>query len=318
MSHSINRRSVLIGGLTAISVAGLAACNSNSSSGGSAAPGQPKVTLLLSTLNNPFFVDVRDGAQAAAKDAGVALEISDAQNDAATQANQAANALSAGAKVVIINAVDSKAAGPAVTPLVNAKIPVIAVDRAVEGAQVNSFVASDNVAGGAQAAEALAKALGEKGDVIILQGIPGTSASNDRGKGFGEKIASFSGIKVAAKQTANFDRAQALDVTTNLLQANAGVVGIFAENDEMALGAIQALGARAGKEVKVFGFDGTEDGLKAIKAGTLAGTIAQQPKELGKKAVEFAAKLAKGETVEAVAPVPVTTITSANVGEFLK
>lgn len=318
MSTPLTRRNVLLGGLATVSVVGLAACNSNPAASSTGAGGGAKVSLLLSTLNNPFFVDVRDGAQAAAKAAGITLEVSDAQNDAATQANQAANAQSTGAKVVIINAVDSKAAGPAVTPLVNAKIPVIAVDRAVDGVTVNSFVASDNVAGGSQAAEALAKELGEKGDVIVLQGIPGTSASNDRGKGFGDKIASFSGIKVVAKQTANFDRAQALDVTTNLLQANAGVVGIFAENDEMALGAIQALGARAGKDVKVFGFDGTEDGLKAIKAGTLAGTIAQQPKELGKKAVEFAAKLAKGESVDAVAPVPVTTITAANVGDFLK
>lgn len=299
------------------SVVGAAACSGGTTSGGGSSDA-PKVTLLLSTLNNPFFVDVRDGAQAAAKAAGITLEVSDAQNDSATQANQAANAQSAGAKVVIINPVDSKAAGPAVAPLISAKVPVIALDRAVDGAKVTAFIASDNVAGGSQAAEALAKALGEKGDVIVLQGVPGTSASNDRGKGFEQKIASYSGIKVVAKQTANFDRAQALDVATNLMQANPSVVGIFAENDEMALGAIQALGARAGKEVKVFGFDGTDDGLKAIKAGTLAGTIAQQPKELGKKAVEFAAKAAKGESVEALAPVPVTTITSANVGDFLK
>ncbi len=312
------RRSVLSAALAGVVMLGLTACSQPASPAASGAADQPKVALLLSTLNNPFFVDVRDGAQDAAKSLGVDLEVSDAQNDAATQSNQAANALSAGAKAVIINAVDSKAAGPAVAPLVAAKIPVVAVDRAVEGATVNSFVASDNVAGGSQAAEALAKALGENGKIIVLQGVPGTSASNDRGKGFTEKIASYPGIKVVASQTANFDRAQALDVATNLLQANPGVTGIFAENDEMALGAIQALGDRAGKDVKVFGFDGTDDGLKAIKAGTMAGTIAQQPKELGKKAVEFAAKLVKGESVEAVAPVPVTTITAENVGDFLK
>ncbi len=311
----ITRRNLGIAALATATVA-VVGCTNESTGGGGG--GGEKVALLLSTLNNPFFVDLRDGAQEAAKAAGISLDVSDAQNDAATQANQAANAQSSGAKVVIINAVDSQAAGPAVAPLITAKIPVIAVDRAVEGAQVTSFIASDNVAGGSQAAEGLAKALGEKGDVIILQGVPGTSASNDRGKGFGDKITSYSGIKVVAKQTANFDRAQALDVTTNLLQANPGVVGIFAENDEMALGAIQALGAKAGKDVKVFGFDGTDDALKAIKAGTLVGTIAQQPKELGKKAVEFAAKAAKGESIDAVSPVPVKTITSDNVGDYLK
>ncbi len=318
MSRTRTRRSVMAAGLAAVVALGLAACSPAAPPAAGGGGAQPKVALLLSTLNNPFFVDLRDGAQAAAKEAGVTLEVSDAQNDAATQANQAANALSSGAKAVLVNAVDSKAAGPAVAPLLTAKIPVVAVDRGIDGAQVSSFVASDNVAGGAQAAEALAKALGEQGQVIMLQGVPGTSASNDRGKGFGEKIATYPNIKVVAKQTANFDRAQALDVTTNLLQANPGVTGIFAENDEMALGAIQALGARAGKEVKVFGFDGTTDALKAIKAGTLAGSIAQQPKELGKKAVELAAQLIKGQTVAATSPVPVTTITSANVDQFLK
>lgn len=318
MSRTRTRRSVMAAGLAAVVALGLAACSPAAPPAAGGGGAQPKVALLLSTLNNPFFVDLRDGAQAAAKEAGVTLEVSDAQNDAATQANQAANALSSGAKAVLVNAVDSKAAGPAVAPLLTAKIPVVAVDRGIDGAQVSSFVASDNVAGGAQAAEALAKALGEQGQVIMLQGVPGTSASNDRGKGFGEKIATYPNIKVVAKQTANFDRAQALDVTTNLLQANPGVTGIFAENDEMALGAIQALGARAGKEVKVFGFDGTTDALKAIKAGTLAGSIAQQPKELGKKAVELAAQLIKGQTVAATSPAPVTTITSANVDQFLK
>lgn len=308
----ITRRNLAAAALTGAALTVLGCSDSGSGASG------PKVVLLLSTLNNPFFVDVRDGALEAAKASNVNLEVSDAQNDSATQANQAANAQASGAKVVIINAVDSKAAGPAVSPIVSAKVPVIALDRAVEGAEVTSFIASDNVAGGAQAAEALAKALGEKGDVIVLQGVPGTSASNDRGKGFSEKIASYPDIKVVAKQTANFDRAQALDVTTNLLQANPGVVGVFAENDEMALGAIQALGSKAGQDVKVFGFDGTEDGLKAVQAGTLSGTIAQQPKELGKKAVEFAAKAAEGASVEALAPVPVVTITKENVAEHLK
>lgn len=290
------------------------ACSNNE--GGNA--DKPKVSLLLSTLNNPFFVDVRDGAQGAADAAGVQLDVSDAQNDSATQANQAANAQSSGAKVVIINAVDSKAAGAAVQPLVTAKIPVIAVDRAVEGATVTGYVASDNVAGGAEAAKLLAKAVNDQGKIIVLQGVPGTSASNDRGKGFSDEMTKHSGIEIVASQTANFDRAQALDVATNLLQANPGVVGIFAENDEMALGAIQALGADAGKKVKVVGFDGTADGLKAIQDGTLVGTIAQQPKELGKVAVELAAKVAKDESIEAVVPVPIKAVDSSNVTEFVK
>lgn len=291
-------------------MAGTVACGSTSSSGGD------KVALLVSTLNNPFFVDLRDGAQAAAKDLGVDLMVSDAQNDSSTQQNQAQNAQSQGAKAVIINPVDSDAASPAVAPLLSSNLPVISVDRSVTGEDVTSHIASDNVAGGAQAANELAKAVGEKGKVIILQGTPGAASTRDRGDGFKKEIKKYSGIEVVAEQTANFDRAEALDVTTNLMQSNPDVVGIYAENDEMALGAIQSLGSKAGVDVKIFGFDGTEDGLKAVSNGTMVGTIAQQPKELGKKAVEAAVKAIKGESVEKTESIEVKTVTKGNVADF--
>lgn len=164
----------------------------------------------------------------------------------------------------------------------------------------------------------IAKALEESGDVIVLQGIPGSSASRDRGQGFKDGIGQFSGVKVVAEQTAEFDRAKGLDVATNLLQANSGTKGIFAENDEMALGAIEALGAKAGKDVMVVGFDGTEDGLKAIKAGTMLATIAQQPAELGKQAVIQAAAILEGKDAEKEIQVDVVTVTEKNVDEHLK
>ncbi|MDY4677654.1 MAG: D-ribose ABC transporter substrate-binding protein [Bifidobacterium tsurumiense] len=292
-------------------VAGVSACGASS-----AASGSDKVALLVSTLNNPFFVDLRDGAQEEADKLGVELLVSDAQNDSATQQNQAQNAQAQGVKAVIINPVDSDAASPAVAPLLSASLPVISVDRSVTGEDVTSHIASDNVAGGAQAADELAKELGEKGDVIILQGIPGAASTRDRGDGFKNEIKKYSGIKIVAEQTANFDRSEALDVTSNLMQANPNVVGIYAENDEMALGAVQALGSKAGTDVKVFGFDGTADGLKAIADGTMTGTIAQQPKELGKQAVQAAVKAIKGESVEKTQSVDVKTVTKENVADF--
>ncbi|MFJ6280713.1 monosaccharide ABC transporter substrate-binding protein, CUT2 family [Arthrobacter subterraneus] len=291
------------------------ACNRGGEEG---AEGSASATLALSTLNNPFFVELRDGAEAAAEEAGIELEVVDAQNDSATQTNQLATAATSGTDGVIINPVDSDAAAASVAPLIEGDIPVVAVDRAVNGAEVGSLVSSDNVAGGKQAADELAKAMGEKGKVIVLQGVAGTSASRDRGAGFEEGISAYPDIEVVAMQTANFDRAEALNVATNLLQANPDVTGIFAENDEMALGAIQALGDRAGSEVMVVGFDGTEDGLAAIEEGTMTATIAQQPAELGKRSVEVLQQLLAGETVEATIPVPVTTVNSENVGEFTK
>jgi ribose transport system substrate-binding protein len=292
---------------------GTTACNRG---GDDAAADSRSVTLSVSTLNNPFFVELRDGAQEAADAAGVDLEVVDAQNDSATQTNQLATAATSGTDGVIINPVDSDAAAASVAPLVSNSTPIVAVDRAVNGAEVQSLVSSDNVAGGKQAADELAKAMGEQGTVIVLQGVAGTSASRDRGAGFAEGMEAYPGIEIVAQQTANFDRAEALNVATNLLQANPGVTGVFAENDEMALGAIQALGARAGEDVKVVGFDGTADGLAAIEAGTLTATIAQQPAELGKRSVEVLVQLLDEEAVEEAIPVPVTTVTTENVADF--
>lgn len=321
MSHRTLRTTAALATAAALTCT-MSACNrgssSDSASGTGGGAGGKSITLALSTLNNPFFISVRDGAQKAASDAGVTLNVVDAQNDPATQANQLADAATKGAGAVIINPVDSDAATAATKPLTTAKIPVIAVDRAITGVTPASFIASDNVAGGKQAAEALAKAVGDKGEVLQLQGVAGTSASRDRGKGFTDGIKAFPGIKVVAAQPADFDRTKGLNVTTNLLQSHPNVTAIFAENDEMALGAVQALGAKAGKQVKVFGFDGTDDGLKAVKAGTMVGTIAQQPSELGKSAVEQAVKALKGESVTATVPIEVKTVTFDNVAEYLK
>jgi len=313
----VSKTTKLIAGATAALalVGALTACGRGDDAG--SADGE-QVTLALSTLANPFFVDVRDGAQDAAADLGINLQVVDAQDDSSTQADQIANAVTGGAAGIIINAVDSDAAGAAVTPAIDADLPVVGVDRAVNGVDITSMVSSDNFAGGRQAAQALAAAIGEQGKVIVLQGVAGTSASRDRGQGFSEGIAEFPGIEVVAMQTANFNRAEGLDVATNLLQANPDVVGIFAENDEMALGAIQALGDRAGRDVFVVGFDGTDEGLQAVEAGTMEATIAQQPGELGRQAVELMAQILAGETVANDVPVAVQTVTKDNVGDFLQ
>ncbi|MER7199251.1 transporter [Streptomyces sp. CB01635] len=275
-----------------------------------------KLGLSVSTLNNPFFVQMKAGAQAEAKKEGVKLTVTDAQNDASQQANQLQNFTSEGMSSVIVNPVDSDAVGPAVRGANKADIPVVAADRGVNKAKTATLVASDNVAGGRQAAKTLADKLGGSGKIAILQGTAGTSASRERGQGFAEGIKAYPGIKVVAKQPADFDRTKGLDVMTNMLQANAGVDGVFAENDEMALGAIKALGSKAGKSVAVVGFDGTPDGLKAVEAGTLYASVAQQPKELGRIAVQNAVRAAKDKKVAQMVKVPVKVVTSKNVASF--
>ncbi len=283
---------------------------------GSSSASTQKVGLSLSTLNNPFFVQIRAGAQAEAKKLGVDLTVTDAQNDASQQANQLENFASSGLGAIIVNPVDSDATGPAARSVNKSGIPLIAVDRSVNNADTATLVASDNTAGGVLAAKSLAEKLGGNGTIVVLQGQAGTSASRERGAGFAEGLKAYPGIKVVAKQPADWDRTKGLDVMTNLLQANPDITGVFAENDEMALGAIKALGSKAGKSVQVIGFDGTPDGLKAVADGSLFASVAQQPKELGKIAVRNALRAAEDKGVEKTVMVPVKVVTKENVAEF--
>ncbi|MET9800352.1 substrate-binding domain-containing protein [Streptomyces sp. NPDC006368] len=283
---------------------------------GSSAPSSPKMGLSLSTLNNPFFVQIRAGAQAEAEKRGVDLTVTDAQNDASQQANQLQNFTSAGLGAIIVNPVDSDAAGNSVNAADKARIPVIAVDRGVNKAPVDTLVASDNVAGGELAAKTIADKLGGKGKIVILQGQAGTSAARERAQGFAKGLKAYPGIQVVAQQPADFDRTKGLDVMSNLLQAHPDVQGVIAANDEMALGAIKALGSRAGTSVSVVGFDGTPDGLKAVEGGTLYASVAQQPSQLGRIAVDNALKALQGKKVEETVKVPVKVVTKENVAGF--
>ncbi|WSQ09349.1 substrate-binding domain-containing protein [Streptomyces sp. NBC_01231] len=284
--------------------------------GGSSVAKSQKIGLSLSTLNNPFFVQIRSGAQAEAKKLGVDLTVTDAQNDASQQANQLQNFTSEGLGTIIVNPVDSDAVTPAAKAVNTSDIPLVAVDRSVNNADTAALVASDNVTGGKLAAKTLAEKLGGKGTIVILQGQAGTSASRERGSGFADGLKAYPGIKVVAKQPADWDRTKGLDVMTNLLQANPDIDGVFAENDEMGLGAIKALGAKAGKSVQVIGFDGTADGLTAVKAGTLFASVAQQPTELGRIAVRNAVDVAEGGKVAKSVMVPVKVVTKENVAGF--
>lgn len=308
------KRTITVIGVGAALVLGLAAVNSGTSAGDSHA--QIKIGMSLSTLNNPFFVTLRKGAQDEAARQGVSLTVTDAQNDAAQQVNQVQNFTSQSMRAIILNPVDSDAAAPAVKIAERAGIPVIAADRGVNNATVAQTVASDNVTGGKLAADELAKLMGQKGKVAVLQGVPGTSASRDRGQGFAEGIKAYPNIQVVAQQPADFDRTKGLDVMTNMLQSNPDITGVFAENDEMALGAIKALGAKAGNEVKVVGFDGTPDALKAIKEGTMNASVAQQPQLIGQQSVQGAVKAARGEQIPATVAVPVKVATKDNLAEF--
>lgn len=257
---------------------------------GAAATAQT-IGLSVSTQNNPFFVSLVEGAQEAATAAGATLTTVDAQDNVSKQVSDIEDLITRGVDVIIINPTDSAAVVTAVRQANAAGIPVITVDRAADGGEVAYHIASDNVAGGRMAAEFLCDRLGGQGSAVELEGIPGASAARDRGAGFNEYMSeSCQGVQIVARQTANFDRAQGLSVMENILQAQAEIDGVFAHNDEMALGALQAIQG-SGREIAVVGFDATPDAVQAVEQCRMAATVAQQPEVMGQTSVEQALQL---------------------------
>ena len=261
-----------------------------------------KIGLIVSTLNNPFFVDLKAGVEEKAKELGYEVVVLDSQNDPAKEVSNMEDISVRDVDIVLLNPVDSDSAIASVMVANNLKLPVITVDRAANGGEVISHVASDNVAGGKMAADFLIEKLGGKGNVVELEGIAGSSATRDRGKGFEDGIKN-SEFKLIAKQSADFDRSKGLTVMENIIQSKDNINAVFAQNDEMALGAQKALEDANMKDVLVVGFDATDDAVESVKSGKMDATVAQQPILIGETAVEAANKVIKGEKINKYIPV---------------
>lgn len=266
------------------------------------------LALVVSTLNNPFFVSLKEGAQKEADKLGYTLMVLDSQNNPAKELANVQDLTVRGTKLLLINPTDSDAVGNAVKMANQAKIPVITLDRMASAGEVVSHVASDNRAGGKMAGDFIAKKLGDGARIIELAGIAGTSAARERGEGF-DQAAKAHHFNILASQPADFDRTKGLNVMQNLLTAHPDVQAVFAQNDEMALGAMRALQTAGKSEVLVVGFDGTADGIKAVESGRLAATVAQRPDQIGVLGVETADKVLKGEKVEKINPVELKLVT---------
>lgn len=264
------------------------------------------LALVVSTLNNPFFVTMKDGAQKRADELGYDLIVLDSQNDPAKELANVEDLTVRGVKAILINPTDSDAVSNAIRMINRTKIPVLTLDRGATRGKVASHIASDNIAGGKMAGDYIAEKMGKGAKVIQLEGLAGTSAARDRGEGFAQAVKA-NGFKVLASQPADFDRTKGLNVMENLLTGNADVQAVFAQNDEMALGAIRAIKA-AGKKVFIVGFDGTDDGIAAVKRGEMAGTIAQQPALIGALGVDTAVKVLTGKKVAQYIPVPLKVV----------
>ena len=267
-----------------------------------------KIGLIVSTLNNPFFVDLKSGIESEAKKLGYDVVVLDSQNDPAKEVSNMEDISVKNVDIVLLNPVDSDSAIASVMVANNLDLPVITVDRASNGGNVVSHVASDNVEGGKMAAQYLVEALGNKGNIVELEGTAGSSATRDRGAGFDNEIKN-SNLNIITKQSADFDRTKGLSVMENIIQSKGNIDAVFAQNDEMALGALKALQDANMDDVLVVGFDATDDAVASVQKGDMAATIAQQPKLIGETAVELAHRYLSGEKVENFAPVELKLIT---------
>ena len=267
-----------------------------------------KIGFVVSTLNNPFFVDLKSGIEERAKELGYEVVVLDSQNDPAKEVSNMEDLTVKDVDIVLLNPVDSDSAVASVMIANNYELPVVTVDRAANGGDVVTHIASDNAVGGSMAAQYLIDQLDGKGNIVELEGTAGSSAARDRGQGFDDKIAE-SDMNIIAKQIADFDRTQGLTVMENILQSKSDIDAVFAQNDEMALGAQKALEDMGMKDVLIVGFDATDDAVEAVKNGTMAATVAQQPLLIGEAAVNAIDKILKGDKVDDFIPVELKLIT---------
>jgi ABC-type sugar transport system substrate-binding protein len=280
---------------------------------------KPKIAVIISTLNNPWFVVLGDSAKGRAEELGYQAVVFDSQNDTAKETSHFENAIASGYKAILFNPTDADASITNVKRAKRAGVPVFCIDREINSNEdATAQILSDNYTGCVSIGEYFVKTVGETGKYIELLGIMGDNNTRNRSAGFHFVVDKYPGLKMVAQQSAGFDRTQAFDITMTLLGKNPDVNAIFCGNDAMAMGAYQAL-ASAGKgdSVKVFGFDGATDVLKSIADGKIKATGMQFPKQMARTAAEFADQYIKGKRdFEQKIPVPVELVTLENIGRY--
>ena len=257
------------------------------------------IGLAMNTQTNPFFVDVKDGVQKAADEHGIELYITDAQDDPTIQMKDVENLITKQPDAIIIDTCDSDAIVSSIEACNEAGIPVFTMDRESNGGEVVSHIGYDAIKSGRMAGQYLVDTLGGKGKIVEIQGIMGTNVAQNRSQGFNEIMKENPEMEIVACQVADFDRAKGMSVMENILQANPEIDGLYAANDEMLLGALEAMEAagRTADIVKI-GCDAIDDTLDAMKAGKVDATIAEPPFFLGKAILNTAFDYLEGKEIE--------------------
>ena len=310
-------------GLAALAL--VAACkradtsSSAAPTGAAKAPAGKRVAVVVSTLNNPWFVVLAETARDRARELGHEVTVFDSQNDPAKESAHFDNLISSGYGAVLFNCTDASGSIANVRRAKAAGVPVFCMDREITANDAAvSQILSDNYTGCVNLGEYFVAQVGETGRYIELLGIVADTNTWNRSKGFHSVVDRFPGLKMVAQQSADFDRSKALEVLESLLQRNPDINAVFCGNDAMAMGAYQALLA-AGKadKVKVFGFDGADDAVKAVAEGKITATVMQFPKLMARTAAENADRYIKGErNFPQRVPVTVELVTRENVAKY--
>jgi ribose transport system substrate-binding protein len=282
----------------------------------------PRAALVLKTLDSPFFSSLRQGAEEAAAEAGLDLTVQAAERqvDVQQQMQVIERFIETQVDVLLIDPIGSGEVLSLIMKANKAGIPVLILDSRIDsasaaerGVEIVTFVGSDNYQGGVVAGEFILERSSGKTNVVILEGILGHETADSRRKGFLAAIKGRDGVQILASQPANWERAQGFSVTQELLNAHPDLNVVFACNDMMALGAVEAIEA-AGKsgQIMVVGFDAVEEARLAISDGSMLASVAQLPSEIGRIGIETAARVLAGEEVPEEIPVQIELITREN------
>jgi ribose transport system substrate-binding protein len=269
-----------------------------------------KIGMTVPGLQFPFFVTMKNDAEKAAAKLGATIVFADAQNDSSKQAADVENFVAQGVQAILISPMTVDSLVPAIEAAVKAGIPVATVDRKANTDAVLAHVGADNVQGGRAAAKFIIDKLGNKGSVIELEGTPGASAAIDRKAGFDE-VMKKSNVKILVSQTAEFNRAKGQNVMEGLIQKYPKFDAVFGANDEMIIGAVEAMSAAGIKNKVTMGFDATPDAFQYMKEGKLSATIDQFPGKQAGQALQILVDYLKtkkkpAKQVNYINPEPVT------------
>lgn len=278
-----------------------------------------KVAVIVSTLNNPWFVVLAETAAAEAKALGYETKIFDSQNNTSLEADHFENAIVSGFNAILLNPTDSDGSIVNVTKAKEAGLPIFCMDREINASGLaTSQILSDNYSGCVAIGEKFVRDLNKQGNYVEILGLVGDNNTWNRSKGFHSVVDRYSGLKLVAQQSADFDRNKAMDVLESILQAHPDINAVFCGNDAMAMGAYQALvAAGKAKDVGVYGFDGADDVMNSIRDRKIKATGLQSPQTMAKTAAQFADAYFKGKRDFAQRiPVAVELVTQKTITDY--